>query len=86
MQILVNRNYKPVGSTVPENEEIPVYEDYANAHVRFTDARVETIVIPASARRLFVDGNEPWIGKLEGKEYLARLYRLMIFLSLPEFA
>lgn len=71
--ILVNRNYKPLGSNQPTEGEFAVYEDFTNLHVCLTSSQIASVVSPPHERGLFGDGNPPWSGRKEANAYLARL-------------
>jgi hypothetical protein len=77
-QILVNRQYKPVGS----NLVYPWvrYEDYANLHTQLTPAQIAAICSPLPTA-LFDDGNPPWKGRREAREYMKKLELLSSFLQ-----
>lgn len=77
--IIVNRNYKPVGSTVCE-----VWVDYAafpQAHVRLIAAQVAEIACPGYPVALFGDHCPPWRSRQDAEAYLSRLRRLHQHLS-----
>ena len=75
-QILVNRQYKPVGSTVPASGPDVKYEEFTNLHVRLSPSQIEAVVSPPHARGLFGDANSPWRRKSYAREYLERLNKL----------
>ena len=79
--ILVNRNYKPLGSNQSTGGEYAVYEDFANLHVYLTPAQIASVVSPGYSHGLFGDGNPPWNGRKDANAYLARLRTLQRHLS-----
>ena len=76
VQILVNRQYKPLGSTVAlrcTDENVwAIYEHYPHLHVRLTPAEIHRICLPWDGY-LFNDGCPPWRGRKEATEHLTRL-------------
>ncbi|BCT68594.1 hypothetical protein NNRS527_02197 [Nitrosospira sp. NRS527] len=48
--ILVNRNYKPIGSNQAAGDRGLKYEDFKALHVRLTPAQIAAVVSPGSAR------------------------------------
>lgn len=81
--ILVNRNYKPLGSNSRAHENYVKYEEYQAGHLRLSNEKIATVTSPGRERGLFGDENPPWRGRKEAKEYLARLKRLYELLSDP---
>lgn len=79
VQILVNRNYKPLGAT---STDWLVYEDFPNLHVRLSPDQIAALVKPPHERGLFGDGSAPWRGRKEASAYLKRLDLLLNFLNL----
>jgi hypothetical protein len=75
-QILVNRNYKPLGNSARTGEQWVKYEDVTNMHVSLTSAEVASVVSPGRTHGLFGDDNPPWAGRREAQAYLERLKRL----------
>ncbi len=76
VQILVNRNYKPLGNSAKTAENWVDYEQATNMHVRLTPEEVRSVVSPGRESGLFGDGNPPWHGRKEATEYLERLRKL----------
>ena len=74
--ILVNRNYKPLGSNQPTGGNYAVYEKFTNLHVRLTPEQIASVVSPGYTHGLFGDGNPPWSGRKAANAYLARLCAL----------
>ena len=74
--ILVNRNYKPLGSNQPTHGDYAVYEDFKNLHVCLTPTQVASVVSPGHTHGLFGDGNPPWSGRKAANAYLSRLQAL----------
>ena len=79
--ILVNRNYKPLGSNQRAGGVYATYEDFANLHVRLTPEQIASVVSPGYSHGLFADGNPPWSGRKAANAYLARLRVLHHHLS-----
>jgi hypothetical protein len=75
-QILVNRQYKLLGSTLPDGAKWVRYEDYPQFHVHLTQAEIAGVVCPLQKTGLFDDGLAPWRGRSEASGYLIRLRRL----------
>lgn len=74
--IIVNRNYKPLGSNSRALENWVNYEAHVNGHVQLTDAEIASVVSPGHKRGLFGDENPPWRGRKEAQGYLVRLEKL----------
>lgn len=79
-QILVNREYKPVGSNVPRSGPFANYEEFTNLHVKLSASQIQSVVSAPHERGLFGDGNPPWRKKSYAKDYLERLRRLYALL------
>jgi len=79
--VLVNRNYKPLGSNQPTGGDWAKYEDFTNLHVRLTPDQIASVVSPGYSHGLFGDGNPPWSGRKAAKAYVVRLEGLLRFLS-----
>jgi len=79
--ILVNRQYKPVGSNIPSGLQWARYEDYRNLHMWLSPEQIEQIRDPEYDNAMFGDGSAPWLGRAPAKAYLQRLIRLLDFLS-----
>lgn len=80
-QILVNRNYKPLGNNSRAHRNQVNYEQHLVGHVRLTPEQIASVVSPGRQRGLFGDENPPWSGKKAALTYLARLERLRELLS-----
>ena len=80
VQILVNRNYKPLGSNEPTGGQHLDYEDYPNAHVRLTMEQIAKVVSTGRDNALFGDENPPWMGNRQAKAYADRLRCLLSYL------
>src|SRR5579862_354749 len=50
VQILVNRNYKPLGSNEPTSGQFLDYEEFPNAHVRLSSDQIAKVVSPGRDR------------------------------------
>jgi len=75
-QILVNRNYKPVGT---KSKEWVEYEDYAHLHSRLNDAQMKSFSPRIkSPGFIFNDGCAPWHSRKDAEAYLARLKLLLL--------
>jgi hypothetical protein len=85
-QILVNRDYKPLGDNARTGERWVKYEDFKNMHVRLTTAEIKSVVSDGRERGLFGDGNPPWAGRRGAEAYLERLKRLRVILRLHSSA
>jgi hypothetical protein len=85
VQILVNRQYKPLGSSAVFGWAI--YEHYPNLHVRLTPSEIRRVCLPWDGY-LFDDGCPPWRGRKEAQAYLTRLRWLeeIVVRGLPEAA
>lgn len=75
-QILVNRNYKPLGNCSPTAEDWVDYELFTNGHVHLSAAQVHAICAPDRERSLFGDGAPPWNGKRYATAYMTKLLKL----------
>lgn len=76
-QILVNRQYMPLGNPLKKWGTRVAYEDYQNLHVRLTPEEITNILGPRSQTALFDDGSAPWLGRKVAKAYLVRLKLLL---------
>ena len=76
-QILVNRNYKPLGNKAQTADVLVSYEDAKNMHVSFTEEQIACLVSPDTERHLFRDGDAPWCGRREATACLERLRKLI---------
>lgn len=74
--ILVNRNYKPCGSSALDFAD---YEGWPAHHCDLTEAEVH-MVCPR-AWRLFNDGNPPWASRAHASAYVERLGALRALLA-----
>ncbi len=75
-QILVNRNYKPLGNNSRTGDNWVNYESTTNGHVKLTPQQIASIVSTGRKRSLFGDENPPWFGRREASAYLVRLKAL----------
>jgi len=74
--ILVNRNYKPVGSELEAGSPKVKYEGHTNLHVQLTSRQLKSIG-GGVKNYLFGGGvNPPWDGRRDAAVYLERLKRL----------
>ena len=79
-QILVNRNYKPLGNSSRTGDNWVNYELAKNGHVQLTQEQIKVVVSAGRERGLFGDENPPWIGRRDASAYLERLKALRNFL------
>jgi len=78
-QIILNREYKPVGSMT---REWVTYEDYPHLHTQLAaDAMMMFAHRPQSPGYLFHDGCPPWDSRADAERYLERLRRLQSYLK-----
>ena len=75
-QILVNRNYKPVGHNARTSGAHVEYEQYRNLLIRLSPAQIASVVSPPHEHGLFGDGNPPWRSRANAEAYLVRLEKL----------
>jgi len=75
--ILVNREYKPVGSNMRSRDGFAVYEDYPNLHVHMTRKQLVALRFLGSGRALFSGSCTPWNSRSDAKAYIVRLNRLL---------
>lgn len=71
--ILVNRNYKPLGSNKPTGGDHAIYEEFMNLHVRLTPEQIASVASAGHSHGLFGDSNSPWSGRKAANAYLSRL-------------
>src|SRR5882724_2711012 len=69
-QILVNRNYKPLGNNARPDEGWADYEQQLNLHVRLSPVQIAEVASPLKALALFSDKDAPWQGREEAAAYL----------------
>lgn len=74
-QILVNREYKPLGSNMLDGWAR--YEDYPHLRVHLTPKQIAAVCAPCTPGALFDDGCPPWQSPSDAKAYLDRLKRLL---------
>lgn len=80
IQILVNRNYKPLGNSSKTGDGWVSYESSTGCHVRLTSAQIAAVIGVEDERGLFGDASPPWFGKRQASSYLERLKLLRTFL------
>lgn len=79
LSILVNRHYKPVGTT--ESEWVD-YDKFRHLHLQHGGLRLEQFAHAGSSPGyLFNDGCKPWNGRGFAKAYLKRLHTLRALLG-----
>lgn len=76
VQILVNRNYKPLGNSSRTADNWVNYEQATNMHVMLKIEEIRSVVFHGRESGLFGDGNPPWQGRVEATDYLERLRKL----------
>lgn len=75
--ILMNRNYKPLGSNLETGSPRVKYENYPNLHVRLTPDQIKWVTGHPSASYLFGEQvNPPWASRADAEKYLAKLREL----------
>lgn len=79
--ILVNRNYKPIGSNKATATDYVKYEDCVNLHVNLTKEQISSVVCPLHEFGLFGDGKTPWSSRPNAKAYLTRLKSLKLLIQ-----
>jgi hypothetical protein len=77
-QILVNRDYKPLGNS---SRDWVNYDAYPNLHIRLTASQIKAVVKPPHERGIFGDASTPWRGRTEALLYLERLELLTSYLK-----
>ena len=75
-QILVNRNYKPLGNSSLRTEVWVDYELFTNVHIHLSAGQVQAICAPDGDRSFFGDGAPPWSSKRSANAYLNKLLKL----------
>lgn len=81
VQILVNRNYKPLGSNSHAHDNYVKYEEYPGGHVALTREQISAVVSPRRTDSLFGDENPPWRNREAATAYLERLKALSALLT-----
>jgi hypothetical protein len=77
-QIVLNRNYKPLGNTGENGHRTTVYEDFKSHHTHIPQARFDKLVNPKDGLiSLFGDRNPPWRNRACADAYLGRLKNLV---------
>lgn len=72
--IVLNRNYKPVGTT---SHEYVKYEDFPHLHMRLAGESWRNFAYPgAEEPYLFKDGSRPWLSRQTASAYLDRLRKI----------
>jgi hypothetical protein len=83
-QILVNRQYKPLGCSLSGSDKWVRYEDYVPMHIHLSQKQISAVVAPPYHRALFGDGCAPWHNRDDAIDYLKRLQRLHELLEGPQ--
>jgi hypothetical protein len=73
-QIIVNREYKPLGW--PDRSNWARYEERHSQHVDLSDEAIDQCRHPRRADGLFGDECAPWFSRSDGRQYLPRLLAL----------
>jgi hypothetical protein len=79
--ILVNRNYKPLGSNIEAGSKYVIYEDFNNLHVHLTQSQIVEVANRHQDNWLFGDENPPWRDRTAAKTYIKRLKLLLALLN-----
>jgi hypothetical protein len=74
-QVLLNRNYKPLGNNSRTGEGWVDYNLATNFHVQLSPQQIASSVSQGCTRGLFNDGNPPWRGRKDATAYLERLLK-----------
>lgn len=74
--ILLNRNYKPVGSCCVSGFPHVDYEAFPNLHVQLTQKKIQSVAISNVEGLYYLFDDLLWDSKAAGKEYLKRLIKL----------
>ncbi len=72
--ILVNRNYKPIGSNLETGSPRVRYEDFPNLHVRLTPGQMRSV--GCDSENYLFGGRAPWDSRQEAEIYLYKLREL----------
>lgn len=79
-QILVNRNYKPLGNSSETGENWVEYERIENMHVQLSPSEILEVTGQRGEGYLFGDENRPWDQRKFALDYLSKLERLHEFI------
>jgi hypothetical protein len=84
-QVLVNRQYKPVGRPPgPDRfEDWVAYEAYPQLQLRLQEADIRSVCDPNHAHTggLFGDGSAPWFSRSNAQDYVTRLEAMQRLLA-----
>lgn len=80
VQILLNRNYKPLGDPSKTGEDWKNYEDFKNLQVEITDEQMMEIGPLGKDFYIFDDGSSPWLSREKAEQYLNRLHKIFLYL------
>lgn len=83
-QILVNRQYKPLGCNLPDSTNWVRYESFPQLYVHLTPEQIAQVACPPYPRSLFGDACPPWLSGEHAAAYLARLKQLYALLVREE--
>lgn len=76
VQILLNRNYKPLGNSSRTGDDWVDYEACTNMHVQFSSNKIASVRAFNGHQYLFDDSAPPWSGKRHAEAYRMRLLEL----------
>lgn len=75
-KILLNRNYKPIGSSVPSGGPYADYDVEVSRHVHLTEEQVRQFGTPRCPGFLYLDDTKPWLSRKLAERYLSEVSRL----------
>jgi hypothetical protein len=73
--ILVNRNYKPLGSNKRTADRVD-YDNFKNLQISIPLEKFNVAILPGTEAHFFDDKSAPWVGQVEATEYFQRLLEL----------
>lgn len=74
--IMVNRNYKPIGSSAESGFPHDDYEAFPNLHVRLTQKQIQSVAISQVDGVYYVFNGQIWESKSAGRECVERMLKL----------
>ncbi len=84
VQILVNRNYKPLGNSSRTGEDWVNYDVCTNMHLRLSSTEITSVSVFKGDQYLFDDSAPPWSGRSQAEAYRIRLQELRKLVTSPE--
>jgi hypothetical protein len=78
--ILVNRNYKPLGSNKRTADRVD-YDTFKNLQVSLPLEKFNVAILPGTKANFFDDESAPWLGQVEANQYFQRLLELQSCLA-----